>query len=81
MMQDARAELIFTDAVFARNQAEIGGCCHSQPIALLLADRAIALEGAALQVEIGIVADGAAMAASMIGLLHHTHPSLEVASA
>src|SRR5690348_4969828 len=78
MMPGEGSELIVADACFLAQQAEILWLDVRAPVAELPADRAIALSRPGLNVDIGLVADPAAMAASVIGLLHvlllaHSH--------
>jgi len=70
VMAGEGAELVIADAGLFAQKAEILGLDIGAPVAALPADRAIALSGSGLKVDIGLIADSAAMAASVIGLLH-----------
>ncbi len=65
------AELVVADASLFTGQAgNPRGLIFDAPVAALPADRAIALAGTGLQVDISFIADPAAMAASVVSLLH-----------
>jgi hypothetical protein len=68
------AELIVGQFVFAREQAKRLQLDDGAPIASLGTDRAVALARAGAQVEVGLVADFAAMAASLVGPGHRSIP-------
>src|SRR5882672_8102654 len=66
------AELIVGQRAFAREQAKRLRLDDGAPVAPLGADRAVALARAGAQVEVGLVADFAAMAASLVGPGHRS---------
>lgn len=70
VMAGERTELVIADAGLLAQKTEILGLDIGAPVAALPADRAIAFSRPCLKVDIGLVTDPAAMAASVIGLLH-----------
>src|SRR2546427_4425505 len=70
MVRALRAELVVREIALAREQAEVFGLDDHAPIAHLRAIAAIAAAGAGAEIDIGFVADGAAVAAAGVGLLH-----------
>src|SRR5258707_3661480 len=65
-------ELIVGQLAFAREQSKRLRLDDGAPVAPLGADRAVALARAGVQVEVGLVADFAAMAASLVGPGHRS---------
>src|SRR5688572_24722726 len=78
---DAAAELVLRHGVGALQQPEGVGLDDRLPEPALGADRAVALAGALREVDVAGEADGAAMAAAVIGLVHgRTYSGLMSAS-
>lgn len=71
VMHAVAAELVVGNVGFVTLQAETVGLYDCPPIAPLPADRAIALACAGIEVDIGLIADISAMAASLIGQFHN----------
>src|SRR5687768_14666428 len=72
VMDHFSAELVVDERLLAGKQAEVARRDTRQPGARLEADRAVAFEGALREVEIGLEAHRAAVAAAVIGLLHES---------
>src|SRR6185436_15356150 len=70
VMQRLPAELVVAQRLLAGKQAEVAGGHRREPRPGLEADRAVALERALREVEVGLEAHRAAMTASLIGLFH-----------
>jgi len=66
----AGVEPVLAEIAFAREQLERGRLDDRAPPAVLGAIRAVAAAGTGLQVDLGLEADGAAMAAAVMGLEH-----------
>src|SRR5688572_7274525 len=64
------AELVLGELRLAREQAERIALHGREPVAALAAHRAVALDRALGEVDVGLEADGAAVTASLVGLLH-----------
>src|ERR1700733_12094573 len=79
VMHAAAAELIVTDIMQAGSEPKGLGLDHDAPLAGLAAHRAIAFAGAFFEIDIGLVTDGAAMAAAVIGLQHRSGSELALA--
>jgi hypothetical protein len=75
MMDPPRAELIVAQHVLAAQQPEIVDIDRDQPGTRLVAERAIALQRAVTQIDVGCIANGAALSATGTGLLHDFSPS------
>jgi hypothetical protein len=70
MVPAHRAELVIAERVLARQEPESLWFYDGAPVARLRADRAITLARALGEIDIRLVANGAAVATTPIGLLH-----------
>src|SRR6185503_21189875 len=70
VMQRLPAELVVAQRLLAGKQAEVARGHRREPGPRLEADRAVALERALGEVEVGLEAHRAAMAAALVGCLH-----------
>lgn len=70
------AELVIGEIALARKQPEFPFPHRRQPVPPLGADRAVALETALRKIEIGLVGDGFAVTAAVIGFFHARAPEI-----
>src|SRR6185437_15184536 len=75
-----RAELVVAEIVLAREHAQILRLAADRPVALLGADRAVALARPGLEIEVSLEPHRAAMAAAVVGLLHRERSCFELAA-
>src|SRR5262249_33221643 len=71
MVQPLRPELVVAQVILAREQLEIGRRHPCGPHARLVADGAVAPEGALGEIDAGLEAHRAAVAAALVGRLAH----------
>jgi hypothetical protein len=70
VMDRFAAEQVLRQLGLAGDEAEVAGLDRRQPVAALGAHRAVALDRALREVDVGFEAHGSAVAASLVGLLH-----------